>query len=96
MNVTMAFNVFSMQATGNISEHFTSSIMEPRVVVFIDSGDLSQMIIVAENQELFEVPGDTLLNGILHLMATYYVYNVAYPKSCRSLLFFSGHFIEQA
>ena len=66
------------------------------MVVFIDSGDLSQMIIVAENQELFEVPGDTLLDGILHLMATYYVYNVAYPKSCRSLLFFLGHFIEQA
>ena len=35
-----------------------------------------------------EVPGETLTEGILHLMASYYVYGVEYPKGCKSLLYF--------
>ena len=77
-----------IQATGNITEYFESTIMEPRLLVFTDNEQLSQMFICAENQELFEVPGERLVEGLLHLMASYYVFGVDYPKVCRALLFF--------
>ena len=61
--------------------------MEPRLVVFIDDGSLSQMILCAENQEIAEIPGK-LVDGIFHLLASYYVYGVAYLKGCTALLYF--------
>ena len=62
--------------------------MEPLLVVFIDDGNLSQMILSAENEEIAEVPGKMLVDGLFHLLASYYVYGVAYPKGCTALLFF--------
>ena len=57
-------------------------------MVTTDNGELSQMLICAKNTELFEVPGETLGEGILNLMASYYVFNVDYPRKCKPLLFF--------
>ena len=45
------------------------------------------MLLCAENSQIMEVPGETLREGILHLMASYYVYGVEYPKGCKSLLY---------
>ena len=60
------------------------------------NGDLSQMIVCGENQEITEVPGKMLADSLLYLIAAYYVYGVAYPKGCRALLhFFSGHPYEE-
>ena len=59
--------------------------MGPLLVVFIDDGTLSQMILCAENEEVAEVPGNTLVDGLFHLLASYYVYGVAYPKGCTAL-----------
>ena len=56
-------------------------------MVFTDDGELSQMILCAEDQEICEVPGETLVEGLLHLMVAYYVYGVEYPKACRALLY---------
>ena len=67
---------------------FKSQIMEPRLVVFIDDGNLSQMILCAEDQEIAEIPGKMLVDGLFHLLASYYVYGVAYPKGCTALLYF--------
>ena len=61
-------------------EKFKSQIMEPQLVVFIDDGSLSQMILCAKNQEIAETPGKKLVDGLFHLLASYYVYGVAYPK----------------
>ena len=55
-------------------------------MVFIDDGNLSQMILCAENEEIVEVPGKKLVNGLFHLLASYYVYGVAYLKGCTALL----------
>ena len=52
---------FCTQATGNIKDHFVSPIMEPRLIVFTDNGGLAQMILCTENEEIVEVPGETLL-----------------------------------
>ena len=46
------------------------------------------MILCAEDQEICEVPGETLVEGLLHLMVAYYVFGVEYPKACRALLYF--------
>ena len=62
--------------------------MEPRLVVFTDDGELSKMILCAGDQEMCEVPGETLVEGLLHLMAAYYVFGVEYPKANRALLYF--------
>ena len=61
--------------------------MEPWLVVFIDDGSLSQMILCAENQETVEILGKKLVDGLFHLLASYCVYGVAYPKGCTALLY---------
>ena len=62
--------------------------MEPRLVVFTDNGQLSQLLICAEGEVLFEVPGNRLIDGIIVLMAVYLVFNSAYPKQYRQTLYF--------
>ena len=39
-------------------------------------------------QEITGGPGKIRVDGLLHLLAVYYVYVVAYPKGCRVLLYF--------
>jgi len=65
---------FCIQATGNIKDHFVSSIMELHLVIFTDDSALSQMILSGENEEITKVPGETLVEGLLHLMSAYYVF----------------------
>ena len=88
VDVYISISFFCIQATGNIEDHFVSPILEPRLIVFTDNGGLAQMILCAENEEIVEVPGETLVEGLIHLMASYYVFGVEYPKMCRALLFF--------
>ena len=57
-------------------------------MVFIDDGSLSQTILCAENQEIAETLGKKLVDGLFHLLASYYVYGVAYLKGCTALLYF--------
>ena len=57
-----------IQATGNITEYFEPTIMEPRLLVFTDNEQLSQMFICAGNQELFKGPGERLVEELLHLI----------------------------
>lgn len=56
--------------------------MEPKLLVFKDDGGLS---LCAKDQEICEVPGETLVEGLLQFMAAYYVFGVEYPKTCRAL-----------
>ena len=64
---------------------FVSNIMEPRLVVFHDDEAIQQIFVCAENTE---VPTNGLIDGFIHLMAAYYVFNVQYPNFCKALLFF--------
>ena len=69
---------------------FVSKIMEPRLVVFHDDEAIQQIFVCAENTVLLEVPTNGLIDGFIHLMAAYYVFNVQYPNFCKALLFFFG------
>ena len=51
------------------------------------------MFIAGEDDDLMEIPVTTIGEGLIHLMATYYVYNVDYPKAYQPLLFFFQDFI---
>ena len=62
-------------------------MMEPQLVVFHDGADIVQMFLSAENEALMEIRGTTVLNGIAHLMAAYYVLDIQYPKVCKSSFF---------
>ena len=55
---------------------------EPRLI-FVNEQDIrnAQGFIIAEKQVLFEVDGFTLTDGLLSLIASYYVFYVSYPKS---------------
>ena len=64
---------------------FVSNIMKPRLVVFHDDEAIQQIFVCAENTEL---PTNGLIDGFIHLMAAYYVFNVQYPNFCKALLFF--------
>lgn len=56
---------------------------EPRLVVFGVEGSTkdTQGFIVAEREVLFEVNSYSTLEGIISLIAAYYVFYVSYPKS---------------
>ena len=77
-----------MQASGEIEMHFTSKLAEPRLVVFEESGDVVQMFLCAESKALMEIPSTFFIDGVSHLMAAYYVFDVQYPKVCQSHLYF--------
>ena len=61
--------------------------MEPRLLVFHDEESVQQMFVCGENNIIVEVPTNKVINGFIHLMATYYVFNVEY-SFCRPTLFF--------
>ena len=46
------------------------------------------MFLSRENEALMEIPATTVLSGITHLMAAYYVLDMQYPKVCKSSLYF--------
>lgn len=54
---------------------------EPRLIIFTNEQDAAQGFIVAEKQVLFEVEGFTVVEGLISLIASYYVFYVSYPKS---------------
>jgi len=51
------------------------------------------MIIAGEDDNLMELPGSTIEEGMCYLMAVYYVFNVEYPKPYQPLLYFIQDFI---
>lgn len=46
------------------------------------------MLLVCENDIIIEVPESSFATGLSHLMAAYYVFHVAYPKSIKTTLYF--------
>ena len=53
---------------------------EPRLAI-VGQGKGSQGFIIAEKKIIFEVDGFTVLQGLITLLATYYVFYINYPKS---------------
>ena len=61
-------------------------------MVFTDNGDLSQMILCGENQEITEVPGEMLADSLLHFIAVYYVLWSSISKRVQGpVVLFPGH-----
>lgn len=79
-----------MKGGDDIEGLLHSPMMEPRLVVFYYDDNSLQMFLCAENSISLEVPATkyTLIDGLIHLMAMYYVFDVQYPSFCRSTLFF--------
>ena len=63
------------------------------MVVFEDSTGVVQMFLCAENESIMELPSTELLDGVRHLMASYYVFGVNYPRSCRPSLLFLQEYV---
>ena len=49
-------------------------------MVFHDEKSIQQIFVLAENDVLLELPTNELVDGFVHLMASYYVFNVQYPS----------------
>ena len=66
------------QGGEDIESTLHSPMMEPRLVVFYSDDKSLQMFICAENNVALEVPAanNTLVHGMIHLMAMYYVFDV--------------------
>ena len=80
----------TMQAGTEPQDAFDkSTIIEPHLVVFHDD-KIEQMFICSENDVILDIAHDsaTLVDGIIHLMAAYYVFHVEYPKICRNSFLF--------
>ena len=60
--------------------------MEPRLVIIHDDKEIQQIFVCAENNVIMEVPTNKFIDGIVHLMAAYYVFNVQYPNFCKPTL----------
>ncbi len=76
-----------------MTNYFKDKIVEPRLVIFEFDGEIVQQFVCAENEEILEIPSTSLINGMAYLMATYYVYDVGYPKPYQPLLYFIQDFI---
>ncbi|XP_019861592.1 PREDICTED: uncharacterized protein LOC109590087 [Amphimedon queenslandica] len=76
-----------------------SSFPEPRLVLFEgdSSSTITQGFIVAEKNVIFEIINFSVFEGLVSLLATYYIFHVNYPKSipASSLLYFiQEHLLE--
>ena len=71
--------------------------MEPRLVLFSsdsdDSQEISQAFVVVEKNLTFEVTDFSPIDGIVSLLASYYVFHVNYLKSAQSLLLFFQEYL---
>ena len=81
------------QASGEITEHFKSKVMEPRLLILEGCDGMLQMFVCAEDDGVLELPATTFGEWITYLMGAYYVYNVQYPKVYQPLLFFFQDFL---
>ena len=77
--------MFHLQACGDIEKHFQSEIVEPQLIVF---DKIVQQFVIAEREAIIEVSSTTVIGGIVHLMAAYYVFDVGYPSIARPTFFF--------
>lgn len=57
-------------------------------MVFQDDETILQIFVCAENVVVLEVPTNSFIDGLIHLMAAYYVFNVQYPNFCKPTLLF--------
>ena len=67
--------------------------MEPRLIIFEEDDTIVQMFIAGEDDNLMELPVISIGEGIVYLMAAYYVFSVEYPNPYKPLLFFFQDFI---
>lgn len=84
----MSIYILNAQAGEDLESHFTSEMMEPRLLVFHDDQEIVQMFVVAENEALLELSSVSLVEGFVYLIATYYIFNVSYPNYCKPTLYF--------
>ncbi len=69
-------------------------MMEPRLLIFHNEESIQQIFVCAENEMIIEVPTNKLIDGFIHLMATYYVFNVEYNFCRLTLLFLQDILLE--
>ena len=53
-----------------------------------DAGCKTQGFFLAEQDIMFEIPDFTVVNGLISLLAAYYIYDISYPKA-----FAAGNFL---
>ena len=64
----------------------------PRVAAFL-TDQKRQYFVITESKVLCEVP--SLQDALFYTFASYYVFNLAYPKECEKLFFFLQDYIVQ-
>ena len=72
---------------------------EPRLAFLLNAtGDVSQGFVIAEKEILFELRSTSIGEGLASLIATYYTFDVSYPRSTvagSSLLFVQEILLER-
>ena len=56
-------------------------ISEPSLIMFSGNDGDFQRFVVAEGDALFEIDNFSIVEGLLSLIAAYYVFHISYPKS---------------
>ena len=77
---------------------FLRTHSDPRLVLFLSDTEITKVsegFVVAEKNVLFEVTDFTVIDGLISLLAAYYVFHVNYPKSvpAQSLLLFLQEYL---
>ena len=57
------------------------TFLEPRLIIFTDDKSKFEGCIVSEKKMLLKFDDFSVLDGLITLLATYYAYDVQYPKS---------------
>ena len=78
----LKFNSYLLQVGTDIEEVTAEKTFpEPRLAIFADkSMNGMQAFILGEGKVLFEVLGDSVIDSVISLFATYYAFYVSYPK----------------
>ena len=63
---------------------------EPSLIVYSDPDDdeIKQQFLIAEHEVIYELTTTKLIDGLVLLMAMYYVFDVSYNFRCKATMFF--------
>lgn len=84
------FSRLTLQSTVNIDEAVDKLKAFPQIIV-IHSDATSQYFVTVEKQILVE--SENMCGALLDLIATYFTFDIAYPKSLYPVLLFFQHFV---
>ena len=84
------FHLYLLQRDADV-DRAIQNYVQPQIVIIGDLYDMDLLYIVTEGSIICQLPQEKILDSVLGLLGSFYIYNVSYTQ-CKAIL----TFLEQA